>query len=83
MAKFVICAVRDAAVGAFNTPMFFRTVDEARRSFGDAVADPKSGLGGHAKDYSMWLLGEWDDKGEISTCAPDCLMQAIDALPLS
>lgn len=81
MAKFIVAAVRDQAVKAFNQPMFFRTKDEARRSFGDAVLDPANkSFGQHAADYSMWMLGEWDDSGELTVCSPECLMQAVDVV---
>nr|AVQ10246.1 DNA binding protein VP5 [Gokushovirinae environmental samples] len=81
MAKFLMCAVRDQAVKAFNAPMLFRSVDEARRSFGDAVNDPKMEFGKHAADFSIWLLAEWDDAGKITLCEPDCIMQAVDCVP--
>ena len=42
----------------FNTPMYFRSREEAMRSFGDACRDPKNGtFANHASDYSMWLVG--------------------------
>lgn len=82
MASYVICAVRDQAVKAFNNPMFFRTVDEARRSFGDAVADPKNtSFSMHAPDYSLWQIGTWDDNGTLVAGEPTCLMQAVDCIP--
>lgn len=80
MAKFVICSVHDDAVKTFNTPMFFRSKDEARRSFGDAVADAKSDFSRHAGDYSLWCFGEWDDIGQFNPQPQECLMQAIDVV---
>lgn len=79
MAKFMICAVRDVAVNAFNHPMFFRTKDEARRSFGDAVADTKTDFFKHRDDFDMWCLGEWDDIGTLIVYdAPERLCSAND-----
>lgn len=63
MAKFIVCSVRDDAVNAFMQPFFARSKNEARRSFGDAVADPKMEFGKHPKDYALVCLGEWDDAG--------------------
>lgn len=84
MAKFLVCAVRDQAVKAFAHPMYFRSKDEARRSFGDGVNDPKNTtFGAHASDFSLWCLGEWDDEGRITAIEPECLMQAVDCLPSS
>lgn len=65
MARFMICSVRDDAVSAFMQPFFARSKNEARRSFGDAVADPKMEFGKHPKDYALFCLGEWDDSGEM------------------
>lgn len=82
MANFFACAVRDAKVKAFNTPMMFRTREEAIRSFGDAVRDPKNAeFGLHAEDYSIWWIGMWDDAGEMKGVSPECLIQAVDCLP--
>nr|AVQ10209.1 DNA binding protein VP5 [Gokushovirinae environmental samples] len=82
MARYLVCAVRDAAIKAFNTPMYFRTREEAIRSFGDAVRDSKNAdFANHASDYSMWYLGDWDDNGSLSPLSsPDCLIQAVDCL---
>lgn len=82
MARFVICAVKDAAVRAFNQPLFFRSKDEARRSFGDGVADAKSGFASHAADYDLWCLGEWDDVGDLRVYdVPERLCAAVDFIP--
>lgn len=81
MAKFCICSVHDAAVGAFMQPFFARSIDEARRSFGDAVADPKMEFGKHPMDYVLYHLGDWDDCGELrSLSTPNALMKAIDCV---
>lgn len=81
MARFLICAVRDAAVMAYNTPMFFRTKEEAIRSFGDAVRDKSNAsFTNHASDYSLWSFGSWDDAGKIEPASPECLIQAVDCL---
>lgn len=84
MAKYLMCAVRDKAVNAFNNPMYFRSKEEAMRSFGDAVRDDKnSQFSQHAKDYSIWHIGYWDDEGEIEITHMTCLLQAVDCLPPS
>lgn len=59
--KLEAYAVFDAAVGAYNRPMFFRSRAEAVRSFQDAVRDPQSSLGAHARDYSWCYVGDFDD----------------------
>ena len=77
-------AVHDAAVGAYITPMFFRSRGEAIRSFQDAVLDPKSQFGSHAADYSFWHVGMWDDSdGVVTPVRPDRVCGAKDFLPVS
>lgn len=81
MAKFLMCAVRDQAVTAFNTPMFFRSKAEAIRSFHDAVNDKaNASFTNHANDYSLWYVGVWDDNGDMEVVTPECLIKAIDCL---
>lgn len=56
-----VFAVYDAPVGAFNQPFFCRSVGEAIRSFQDACNDPKSPFNSHASDFSLHMLGMFDD----------------------
>lgn len=78
MAKFVICSVKDTAVGAFMQPFFAKSVGEAKRSFRDACGDPKMEFSRHPEDYTLWLLGSWDDAGTINVIEPDRLANASD-----
>lgn len=80
--RYLVCCVRDAAIKAFNQPMYFRSKEEAIRSFGDACRDDKnSSFRDHAADYSLWHIGDWDDSGAISSLAePECLIQAMDCV---
>lgn len=66
MAKFMVCCVRDDAVNAFMQPFFAKSVNEARRSFGDACLDGKMEFGKHPDDYDLFCLGEWDDAGVMN-----------------
>lgn len=61
MAKYLMCSIRDAAVGAFTNPFVARSQNEAIRSFTDAVNDPKLPFGQHPADYALFIVGEWDD----------------------
>lgn len=56
-----VYAVHDAAVGAFNAPLFFRSRGEAVRSFQQAVTNENSQFRSHAGDYSFWKIGLYDD----------------------
>nr|AVQ10255.1 DNA binding protein VP5 [Gokushovirinae environmental samples] len=69
-------------MGAFMQPFFARSKDEARRSFSDAVADPKMEFGKHPGDYGLYCLGEWDDAGDIVVFHDkERLMDALDVMP--
>lgn len=72
-------AVHDAAVGAFNKPLFFRSRGEAVRSFQDAVRDPANGFGTHGADFTFWYLGGYDDStGRVICDAPERVCGAKD-----
>lgn len=75
---FEVYAVHDAAVGAFNTPLFFRSRGEAVRAFQNACGH-EAGFKEHAKDYSFWLLGSFDDSnGALLRVDPDRVCSAVD-----
>lgn len=79
MAKFMVCTVRDDAVNAFMQPFFAKSKNEARRSFGDAVADPKMEFGKHPKDFDLYCIAEWDDAGTLFVFdPPERLAAAVD-----
>lgn len=84
MAKYQICSVRDAAVGAFMQPFFAKSKQEAMRSFGDAVIDPKMEFIKHPNDYSLHFIGEWDDLGKLTVLPQsELLLEARDCFPVS
>lgn len=65
-----IFSVRDAKVEAFMQPFFSPTMGAAIRSLSEAVNDPKHEFSKNSADYSLWLVGDFDDStGVIS--APD------------
>lgn len=80
--KLEMFAVRDNAVGAYNTPMFFRSRGEALRSFADACKDEKNGFAAHAGDYDFWYVGTFDtDGGAFSPELPERVCGARDFVP--
>lgn len=61
-----VFAIRDSKVGFFGPPMLLRSTGEAIRVFTDACQDPKSQLFRHPEDFSLHLIGEYDEiKGEM------------------
>lgn len=75
-----IFSIRDAAVEAFLQPFFSPTTGAAVRSVSDAVNDPKHQFFQHAKDYSLWHLGDFDDAtGAVSPLIPpNCVGNLIE-----
>lgn len=78
--KLDMFAVRDAKIGAFNRPLFFRSRGEAVRSFQDACSDEANGFKAHASDYDFWLLGTFNDEnGEfVALSQPERVCGASD-----
>lgn len=67
--KLNIYAVRDTKAEAFLLPFFERTNDTALRVVEKAI-ESDANFNAYAEDYSLWLLGEWNDnngcvKGEV------------------
>jgi len=64
--KLKVCAVWDAAVQAFNKPMFVMHTAAAVRAFGDMVnASDDNPLAMHPEDYELHLVGEWDEESGV------------------
>lgn len=61
-----VCSIFDKAVGAYMQPFFTRSKGEAVRSLTQALGDPKSPFAAVPTDYTLFVLGTWDDsKGEL------------------
>ncbi len=73
-------AVYDAKLQAFGLPRFERMEAAAIRAFADGVnqEDKTNNLFNHPEDYSLWLLGEYnDEKGEMDMFKPKNLLGAL------
>lgn len=74
-----VYAVHDAAVGAFNQPLFFRSRGECLRSFEQAVRDGSGGFGGHPEHFSMYYIGTYNsDTALLEPVAPERVCSAVD-----
>ena len=80
--QYVVCAVLDAAVGAFNRPFFVQSTGVAVRSFRDEVnrAEPDNPMHRHPDDFTLYNLGTWDDSNARFTpvADPEVLARAKD-----
>lgn len=61
--EYVICSVRDVAVGAFGRPIFVVSKAQGVRSFRDEVNRAESEMHAHPEDYALFYLGVFDDQG--------------------
>lgn len=65
-----IVTIYDKKAEAYALPMFFQSLGQAERSFGDIINDKQQPIGQHPADYIMFAIGEWDElKGVISVFA--------------
>ncbi len=74
-----ICTIYDGKADAFMTPMFFQSTGQAVRSLADAVNDGKSDFAKHPEDYTLFCLGDFDQRNAalVLETAPVCIGQAI------
>jgi hypothetical protein len=62
MMKFCVLAVYDSKVRAFAQPFVSPTEEAACRSIVDEASRPDSMLHRHPEDFSVMMLGIFDDK---------------------
>lgn len=76
-----IYAVLDSAVGVYANPVMMNTDGEAMRSFTDAVVNADSPLSNHPQDYTLYLIGTWDnEKCEIVGHPPKKVINGLEAV---
>lgn len=54
-------SVWDDKAKAFMAPFFYPEPGQAIRAFADCVNDPKHGFGKNPHDYSLFVIGTFDD----------------------
>jgi len=59
--KLLLISVRDSVSGAFTNPQCVRSKGEAIRSFSDAVGSKDSSFCAHPADYTLYMVGMFDD----------------------
>lgn len=60
-------AIRDTGAEVFDRPIFARAHGEAERQFQNVVRDDQTVIGQHPEQFSLWYIGEFDDKtGEFT-----------------
>lgn len=67
---YKVLAIHDKAAECFGRPVFAVAIGAAVRSFQDEVNrdDPQNAMHGHAKDFDLYELGEYDDSTGRFSC---------------
>lgn len=69
--KFNMYSVYDAVSLNFHIPFYMRSNNEALRAFQTALGDPTHEASKHAQDYSLYLVGSFDDDNGL-VCSFPC-----------
>lgn len=82
--KHKMFSVHDRKAGAFLPPFMFHARGMAERVFSDCVNNREHAFGKHPEDYTLFLIGEYDDlTGElIKESAPVSLGNGVTFLEL-
>ncbi len=74
-----IYSIYDSASGLYSRPFFMTTDAAAIRAFTDIANDKNEAVGSHPEDYSLFLLGEWNDvHGKVTNDDNTCLRTALE-----
>lgn len=81
--KLKIFAVYDSKVEAYMSPFFMQTKGQAVRAYQDTISDPKTAFNKHPADFTLFEIGEWDDKNAaiISYDSKLNLGSALELMP--
>ena len=65
--KHILVSLKDTKSGIFTPPIPFRSTDEARRAYKEAILkDPM--LSKYPEDFDLYHVGDWDNEtGEIKS----------------
>lgn len=81
--KMSVFAVYDEKAQAYANPFYFNFKGEAVRAFQDIATDPKSIISKHISDFSLYMLGTFDDRsGQLESLkVPEFIIKAVDFKP--
>lgn len=75
--KHVICSIYDSAIEAYMRPFTAQAEGQAVRMFEDEVLRNDSEISKHPTDYSLFIIGEFDDhSGKLTTENFKCVRRA-------
>ena len=77
--KYNIFAVYDSKAEAYMTPFFMSTEGQAVRSFKDAIANPDLPFGRHPADFTLFVVGSFNDhNAEVTPMVPKSVGNALE-----
>lgn len=67
-----VFVIKDEKNLNYGTPLFFRTVQDLRRSIAMAMRrDPTLSFVNFPSDFSVWFVGDWDELAGEFKLSPD------------
>lgn len=70
MLKLRVFQIFDSKAAAFLAPFFLPEVGVAVRTFSDCCNDKAHAFGRHPADYTLFLLGQWDQVSGVFDLFP-------------
>lgn len=82
--KCKVFCIRDKMAEAAMKPLFMENENIAKRSFMDSLTAADSPWSEHPEDYTLFLIGEWDDEiMQLLSHEPVRVMDGVEAIVLS
>jgi len=78
-----IFAIYDEKSEAYLQPFFLDTIGQAMRAITDCLSDDTHNFSRHTADYSLFLIGEFDDSDATITINKSCLGSLLEIKPQS
>lgn len=72
-------SIYDCKALQYHSPWFAVSDGSAVRSFSDMANDPQTTIGRHPRDYTLWLVGTYDDNNGLFTPISP-LVHVVDAM---
>lgn len=74
-----IFSIFDEKTEVYSKPFYELTIGSAIRVFSDAANDPQSPFSKHPEDYTLFLIGDFDDNtGEVTNEQHNNLGSCLD-----
>jgi hypothetical protein len=76
-----IFSIYDEKAGAYLQPFFLDTVGQAERALLDCLADSNHNFSRHTADFTLFLLGEFDEQTGLVTMSKMSLCNLVELKP--